>query len=468
MNPRHLLASVLLANLALSDAHAADPTPPASATMPSDDFGHALIPDLLADPSIVEFDGVFYCYATTDGEGKHLSTSGLPVVWKSTDFLNWSFEGSIFPPGFKAKYWAPSSPILRNGTYYLYPTLDGKLTVVTAKSPNGPFLNPETNAPGWKPITPKVAGSIDAEVLIDDDGQGYMVWQRRGFGKMRPDLLDLEDAGQLVLPAKQKAYAEGQYIFKRKGITYFLYTQGGDEKYQYAYMMSREGINGPWIAPENDIIATTDHAKKIFGPGHGSFFNPKGTEQWYFIYLEYGRSSTNRQIYADKMNFNADGTIQPITLTKEGVGAIRPNTRPLPNRALEAVVTASSVRPEFKVPIKKDPTLDRTEFFVPKFATDGSNGSRWMAAPDDKTPWLQIDLGAACDIAGTEAYFVQPTHGHAYKIEVSLDGKVWQPYAEHADVRIQSPHADKKSIRTRYLRVTILQGTPGLWEFRVY
>jgi hypothetical protein len=91
-----------------------------------------------------------------------------------------------------------------------------------------------------------------------------------------------------------------------------------------------------------------------------------------------------------------------------------------------------------------------------------------MAAADDTTPRLQIDLGAACDIVGTEAYFVQPTHGHAYKIESSLDGKTWQPYAEHTDVRIQSPHQDKKPVRTRYLRLTILQGAPGLWEFRVY
>jgi hypothetical protein len=466
MTPRLLLAPVLCSVLTLS-VIAADSIPNGNAKLPPNDFGNALIPDLLADPSIVEFNGVFYCYATTDGEGHHLSTSGLPVVWKSTDFLNWHFEGSIFPPGFTAKYWAPSSAIFRNGTYYLYPTLDGKLTVVTAKSPTGPFLNPETNAPGWKPITPKVAGSIDAEVLIDDDGQGYMVWQRRGFGKMRPDLLDLEPTGQIVLPAKQPAYAEGQYIFKRKGIYYFLYTQGGGENYRYAYMMSRTGIKGPWIAPENDIIATTDNAKKIYGPGHGCFFNPKGTDQWYFVYLEYGRGSTNRQIYADKMNFNADGTIQPITLTKEGVGAIRPTSYPLPNRARTATVTASSVRPEFKVPVE-DPSHQRTESFVPGFATDGSNGSRWMAAPGDKTPWLQVDLGAPRDILGTEAYFVQPTHGHAFKIESSLDGKTWQPYVEHADVRIQSPHQDKKPVRTRYLRLTILQGTPGLWEFRIY
>jgi hypothetical protein len=32
-----------------------------------DPFGRALIPGLLADPSIVDMDGTFYCYATTDG-----------------------------------------------------------------------------------------------------------------------------------------------------------------------------------------------------------------------------------------------------------------------------------------------------------------------------------------------------------------------------------------------------------------
>jgi beta-xylosidase len=417
---------------------------------------------------MVEFDGVFYCYATTDGEGKHLSTSGLPVVWKSTDFLNWSFEGSLFPPGFNGKYWAPSSAIRRDGIYYLYPTINEKLTVVTAKSPTGPFLHPETNAPGWKVITTKAGGSIDAEVLLDDDGKGYMVWQHRGFGKMRPDLLDLEPEGQMEVPTKQTAYAEGQYIFKRKGIYYFLYTQGGDENYKYAYMMSRKGIDGPWTAPEHDIISITDHEEKVFGPGHGSFFNLKGTDQWYFVYLEFGRRSTNRQVYADRMYFNADGTIKPIKLTKAGVGALRPTSRPLPNRALKATATASSTRPELKIEPNQDPKLDRTEFYAPGYAADASNGSRWMATVDDKTPWLQLDLGEPTDIVGTESYFVQPTHGHAYKIESSLDGKIWQPYAEHTDARIQSPHQDKKTVRTRYLRLTILQGTPGIWEFRIY
>ena len=439
-----------------------------SAELPPNDFGHALIPDLVADPSVVEFDGLFYCYATTDGEGKHLATSGLPVVWTSPDFLNWSFEGSIFPPGFTGKYWAPSSPVSRDGLYYLYPTINEQLTVVTATSPRGPFLHPETRAPGWKVIQTKAGGRIDAEVLLDDDGRGYMVWQKRGFGRMRPDLLDLEEAGQLVLPAARKGYAEGQYLFTRKGLYYFLYTQGGDEAYQYAYMLSRSGIHGPWLEPAPDLIATTDRAGQVFGPGHGCFFHPKGAEQWYFVYLEYGRGSTDRQIYADKMDFNDDGTIKPIQLTKQGVGAIRPSSDTRPDLARGAAATASSFRAAQHVRPRKDPALDRTESFVAGFAVDGSNGSRWMAAPHDQAPWFQVDLGAPREIAETAAYFVQPTHGHAYRLECSLDGVTWESYGGHDDLRIQSPHRDRRPATARFLRLTILSGTPGLWDFRVY
>ncbi len=55
-------------------------------------FGNALIPDMIADASIQEINGVFYCYATTDGYGQGLKTSGPPVVWKSKDFVHWSLR----------------------------------------------------------------------------------------------------------------------------------------------------------------------------------------------------------------------------------------------------------------------------------------------------------------------------------------------------------------------------------------
>ena len=88
-------------------------------------FGNALVPDMIADASIQEINGTFYCYATTDGYDKHLETSGPPVVWKSKDFVHWSFSGFYFPSAVGHKYWAPSKAIAANGKYYIYPTVNG-------------------------------------------------------------------------------------------------------------------------------------------------------------------------------------------------------------------------------------------------------------------------------------------------------------------------------------------------------
>lgn len=433
-------------------------------------FGHAMIPDLVADPSIVDMDGTFYLYATTDGWGQGLDTSGTPVVWTSKDFVNWSFEGSSFPADFDLKYWAPSTVVHRNGHYYSFPTLDAKITAVVADSPTGPFLaldGSHVTRATLKPYPIEQQHSIDAEVFVDDDGQAYMVWGRRRMVKLKADLAS-PDGPTISLPTKRDGYSEGPFLTKRNGIYYHFYTLGGDEAYQYAYMMSRTSPLGPWEAPEQDIIAKTDHSEKVFGPGHGCFFHPQGSDQWYFVYLEYGRGGTTRQIYADKMNFNPDGTIQPIKLTKAGVGAIRPIANSTPNLALEARVTASSIRANYRVRPRQDRSLNRVETYAPANALDGFNGTRWLAETGDTNAWFQVDLGAPRDISRTEAYFVKPAAGHAYRLEWSVDGVTWESYGGHDGVILRSPHRDEKSVRTRYLRLTILKGEPGIWEFRVF
>ena len=448
-----------------------------TASRPSDkdaqrDFPHALVPDMLADPNIVEIDGTFYCYATTDGMGQGLSTSGLPVVWKSKDFVNWSFNGSIFPSGFDAKYWAPSAPVKKDGRYYLFPTLDNQITGVVSSSPEGPFLTLDgrevRKGSGWQPFPLGTGHPIDAEIFRDDDGQAYMLLSRRRIAKLKPDLSGL-DGPVTEIRTKRSGYSEGPAIFKRNGIYYYLYTLGGSEAYQYAYMTSRVSPMGPWDSPAQDIISTTDKAQGIYGPGHGCFFNPAGSPRWFFVYLEYGRSSTNRQILAAEMHFNADGSIQPIQLSSKGVGALREDPAyAKPDLALGAQATASSTQADTRIPPSADPTLNRIETFSPANALDDSNGSRWMAGANDAQPWYQLDLGKTRRIARTELYFVKPTVGHAYRLESSVDGKKWKVIGGHDDVQIRSPHTDEKIGRARYLRVTILKGTPGLWEFRAY
>lgn len=441
---------------------------------PKNPFGNPLIPDMVADASIQEIDDTFYCYATTDGYDRHLDTSGPPVVWKSKDFVNWSFSGYYFPSAVGQLYWAPSKAVAANGKYYIYPTINGFMYPAIANSPDGPFRlakgddtfsRPYTSATLLKSKDSKAPNGIDAEIFIDDDQQAYVYWQLRHAARLNADKVNV-DTAYINIPTPRSGYSEGPIFFKRKGIYYYLYTLGGDEKYQYAYVMSRKSPLGPFEFPKNDIIATTNYERGIFGPGHGCVFNLQGTDQYYFAYLEFGRRSTNRQTYVNKLEFNEDGTIRPVDLTLDGVGALRKIHQDKKIAVVNSQV--SSICPELDIKYMKDTLFRRTERFVSPFAFDGANGSRWMASSEDNDCWIVADLGKSQKIKRSEVYFVRPTAGQAYTFEYSTDGKTWILCGGHPDLKIQSPHTDNLNVKARYLRVKILEGVKGIWEWNIY
>jgi beta-xylosidase len=452
---KYYVVAALLAIVGITGAHA------------QQQHGNPIIPDLIADPSIIEIGDTFYCYATTDGYGHGLATSGPPVVWKSKDFVHWGFTGTLFPPTFNALYWAPSKVIRANGKYYLYPTLNHNITATVASSPNGPFqlASPDAVPPMVTDKGPKGTKGIDAEVFIDDDGKAYMFWAQRGAARLHSDMVTLDTT--VVIPTKRGGYSEGPIFFKRNGIYYYLYTLSGHENYQYAYIYSRVSPLGPFEFPKEDIIATTDHAKGIYGPGHGCVFTVKATGKYYLAYLEFGRGGTNRQVWVDKMEFNKDGTIQPVVLTHEGVGALHAVKSKVQPVAIQSA-TASSTLPDLKIKPIKDSTLNRTETYAPQNAFDGCNGTRWMAAATDSSAWYMVNLGKITAIKQADVYFDMPTAGHAYRLEYSTDGNNWQRCGGHDDVRIQSPHTDTLSIKAQYLRITFLKGAPGIWELNLW
>jgi len=447
----------------------------ASKAQPANPFGNPLIPDMIADASIQEINGTFYCYATTDGYDQHLRTSGPPVVWKSKDFVNWSFSGFYFPSAVGHKYWAPSKAVAANGKYYIYPTVNGFMYPAVADSPDGPFklakgddvfTTPFTSSTLLKSKDPKGPAGIDAEIFIDDDKQAYVFWQRRKAARLNPDMVTV-DTNQITIATPRSGYSEGPIFFKRKGIYYYLYTLGGAEKYQYPYITSKVSPLGPFQAPaKDDIITTTDYSRQIYGPGHGSVFNVPGTDDYYIAYLEFGRGSTNRQTYVNKLEFNEDGSIRPVSLTMNGVGALH-KIKTEPKKKV-ANATASSIRADLKIKREGDSLFHRTESFVPSFAFDGANGSRWMPTAEDGSPWVIADLGKTTKIKRSEVYFVRPTQGHAYTLEYSLDGKTWTSCGGHPDIKIQSPHTDDLSIKARYLRIKIDKGIKGVWEWNIY
>ena len=436
-------------------------------------FGHALVPDMIADASIQLVGDTFYCYATTDGYGRGLETSGPPVVWKSKDFVHWIFEDTYFPSASKEKYWAPSKAVQgKDGRWYIYPTVNGYMHVGVADSPDGPFRLAQGKDEFTKPYAEAATllkdgdrGGIDAEVFIDDDGQAYIFWGRRYVARLADDMLTVSDIQQIE--TRRKEYSEGPIFFKRKGIYYYLYTVGGDENYEYYYQMSRTSPFGPWETPEHDLVSTTNVERGVFGPGHGCVFNVG--DDYYFAFLEFGRNSTNRQTYVNRLEFNDDGSIRQVEVSLDGVGAIGSEKGKDKSEQLGVDnITASSTMKPHKIRYFNDRRCQRTEYFDAAFAIDGANGSRWMAEENDSSCWLQIDLGKRMYIGQSELCFVRPTAGHAYVLEGSIDGKKWKRCGGHADVQKRSPHVDDINQSFRYLRVRITEGIRGVWEWRIH
>jgi len=65
-------------------------------------------------------------------------------------------------------------------------------------------------------------------------------------------------------------------------------------------------------------------------------------------------------------------------------------------------------------------------------------------------------------------YFVRPTAGHAYALEYSADGKAWKECGGDQQIIVGSPHTDDLNIKARYLRLRILSGVNGIWEWHIY
>lgn len=467
-----------------------------------------IIPDNVADPSISKFGDTYYLYGTTDID-KGLDQMGPPVVWKSKDFVNWKFEGTILPEiewntpylytnkeGVKGygyyRYWAPGRAVKKGDLYYLFPTIvspDGACPVYTlvSESPEGPFRFQNGDGLFWGEIpsgkTPSqpLLPDIDGEPFTDDDGKTYMYWRMWKAAQVSSDFSQIESE-IVTIPTKRKAYSEGPTLFKRNNIYYYVYTQGGGENYRNAYMISKEGpITGYQPPVGNDVFIYSSLENGVWGPGHGNVFYDEASDTYLFAYLEFGEGSTTRQVFVDKMEFNRDGTIKTIIPGFKGVGYLNNAPDKRVNLALHAKATASShknartstekVYTNFDAPEPDEASaiMASREFtYVPQNAVDGSNGTRWVASGDDKLPSPTLDLGEIKRLNTCEMSFTFPAFGHAWILEKSSNGKGWEVCAMQNEAVARSPHVAQELGEARYLRIKIIQGDPGLWEIKVF
>ena len=312
MNTRNLIA---LSALALGLAPALDAQNP----IIRDQF--------TADPTARVFEGKVYLYPSHDiispvePERKWFSMADYHV-FSSEDLVNWTDHGMILsqenvpcgnPEGYSM--WAPDC-VYKNGKYYFYfpnAPKEGRgfaIGVAVADKPYGPFT------PEQKPI--EGVGGIDPCVLIASDGTAYLYWSGMGLrgAKLADNMLELDGESVRLDENLPAGFKEGPFIFERNGKFYLTYPWVQDRTETLAYAMSDKPL-GPYEF-KGIIMAQSPSA---CWTNHHSLVEYKG--EWYLFYHHNDYSpqfDKNRSVRIDKVIFNEDGTIQPVTPTLRGVG----------------------------------------------------------------------------------------------------------------------------------------------------
>ncbi|HIR83175.1 MAG TPA: family 43 glycosylhydrolase [Candidatus Cryptobacteroides pullicola] len=312
MNTRNLIA---LSALALGLAPALDAQNP----IIRDQF--------TADPTARVFEGKVYLYPSHDiispvePERKWFSMADYHV-FSSEDLVNWTDHGMILsqenvpwgnPEGYSM--WAPDC-VYKNGKYYFYfpnAPKEGRgfaIGVAVADKPYGPFT------PEQKPI--EGVGGIDPCVLVTSDGSAYLYWSGMGLrgAKLADNMLELDGESVRLDENLPAGFKEGPFIFERNGKFYLTYPWVQDRTETLAYAMSDNPL-GPYEF-KGIIMAQSPSA---CWTNHHSLVEYKG--EWYLFYHHNDYSpqfDKNRSVRIDKVIFNEDGTIQPVTPTLRGVG----------------------------------------------------------------------------------------------------------------------------------------------------
>ncbi len=285
------------------------------------------------DPSAKVFeDGKIWVVTSHDADDARGYWTMLDYhVYSTSDLKTWTDHGVVLSVDDVAwatsDMWAPDFSE-RNGKYYLY-TPAGKehrIGVFVSDSPTGPYKD----ALG-KPLIP-IYDAIDPMVYIDDDGQAYMYFSRKGkycyVVKLKENMIEIE--GEIVELTNKSLrsttdgeyqFVEGPYIHKRNGVYYMTYpgkmykhgapynNHDGDEFLCYAVS---DSPMGPFTAKgrisETSGIHTFHQAViNLDGEDYmfyhtGNMAKKLGVDDKYTMY--------RRSMSVNKLHYDEDGTIK--------------------------------------------------------------------------------------------------------------------------------------------------------------
>jgi hypothetical protein len=276
-----------------------------------------------ADPTARVFNGKVFLFPSHDIPApKEMTRKDWFVmedyhVFSSENLTDWTDHGVIVtqtkvPWITKIGYdmWAPDC-VFRNGKYYFYFPVNGKIGVAVADKPEGPYTVLD------KPVVGM--GGIDPCVIIDKDGQAYIVTSmgRFNMAKLKENMVELDGKPTTLQGFPTKGLIEGPFIFERNGIYYMTYPHVNDKIVERLEYATADNPMGPYkfggvLMDESPTGCWTNHHSLI-----------QYKNQWYLFYHHNDYSpkfDKNRSVRIDSLTFNADGSINKVIPTLRGVG----------------------------------------------------------------------------------------------------------------------------------------------------
>ena len=303
------------------------------APLPEKTSGNPIAEGWYADPEAVVFNHrcwVFPTYSAPYDEQLHFD------AFSSDDLVDWQKHPNVLTSKevtwARRAMWAPAI-IEKKGRYYLFFSANdvhegetGGIGVAVSDRPEGPYQD----ALG-KPLVQEIvngAQPIDQFVFRDDDGQYYMYyggWGHCNIVRLADDLKSIVPFpdGATYKDVTPERYVEGPFMLKRGGKYYFMWSEGGwgGPDYCVSYAISDSPF-GPFqrigkILEQDPEVAT--------GAGHHSVVKA-GDDEWYIVYHRrpLGETDANHRVTCiDRMEFDKDGHIRPVRITKDGVKATK-------------------------------------------------------------------------------------------------------------------------------------------------
>lgn len=302
-----------------------------------------VLPGFHADPEIVYSHQTkkYYIYSTTDGQpgwGGWYFTA-----YSSDDLKHWTYEGVILDLKSEQVSWANGNawaPCIEEKLvkgkykYYFYYSGNPKngqgkqIGVAVADSPTGPFVDL-----GHPIITESPVGGgqqIDVDVFTDPvSGKTYLYWGN-GYmagAELNKDMVSIKKKTLTVMTPEggtlqDYAYREAPYVFYRNGLYYFMWSvdDTGSPNYHVAYGTSKSPL-GPIEVAAQPVVLKQNPEQQIYGTAHNSVLQIPGTDEWMIVYHRINKwylkdaPGIHREVCIDRLQFNDDGTIQPVVPT---------------------------------------------------------------------------------------------------------------------------------------------------------